>query len=46
MQPFNAGPRVGHYYVVISGLEDDQKIVFEGVQGLRDGMKINPVEEI
>lgn len=44
MQPFNAGHRVGHYYVVTSGLEDDQKIVFEGVQGLRDGMKVNPVE--
>jgi len=44
MQPFNAGHRVGHYYIVAGGLEENQKIVFEGVQGLRDGMKVNPVE--
>ncbi|PRD46999.1 efflux RND transporter periplasmic adaptor subunit [Sphingobacterium haloxyli] len=44
MKPFRAGERVGHYYIVASGLDDDQKIVFEGVQGLRDGMKVNPVE--
>ncbi|PRD52081.1 efflux RND transporter periplasmic adaptor subunit [Sphingobacterium gobiense] len=44
MKPFQAGERVGHYYIVASGLDDDQKIVFEGVQGLRDGMKVNPVE--
>lgn len=45
MQPFNAGARVGHYYVVESGLEDGQKIVYEGVQGLRDGMKVTPMEQ-
>lgn len=45
MQPFEAGSRVGHYYIVEGGLEDDQKIVFEGVQGLRNGMQINPVEQ-
>lgn len=44
MTPFQTGERVGHYYIVASGLDDNQKIVFEGVQGLRDGMKVNPVE--
>lgn len=43
MRPFQAGQRVGHYYIVEGGLAADQKIVFEGVQGLRDGMKVNVV---
>ncbi len=43
MQPFEAGQRVGHYYIVESGLDEDQKIVFEGVQGLRNGMKVNAI---
>ncbi|SFS61319.1 efflux RND transporter periplasmic adaptor subunit [Sphingobacterium wenxiniae] len=44
MIPFEAGQRVGHYYIVEGGLEDDQKIVFEGVQGLRNGMKVEAVD--
>ena len=43
MKPFEAGQRVGHYYIVEGGLEEEQRIVFEGVQGLRDGMKVNAV---
>lgn len=46
MQPFEAGQRVGHYYIVENGLDEAQKIVFEGVQSLRNGMKINPVEQV
>ncbi|MCY4778475.1 efflux RND transporter periplasmic adaptor subunit [Sphingobacterium sp. UT-1RO-CII-1] len=42
MQPFRAGQRVGHYYIVEDGLNENDKIVFEGVQGLRDGMKVTP----
>lgn len=42
MQPFRQGQRVGHYYIVEDGLDENQKIVFEGVQGLRDGMKVEP----
>lgn len=42
MQPFAAGQRVGHYYVVEGGLEDGQKVVFEGAQSLRNGMKVRP----
>ncbi|WDF68462.1 efflux RND transporter periplasmic adaptor subunit [Sphingobacterium oryzagri] len=43
MQPFRAGQRVGHYYVVEDGLNENQRIVYEGVQGLRDGMKVRAV---
>lgn len=42
MTPFSAGPRVGHYYIVDGGLDSNAKVVYEGVQGLRSGMKINP----
>ncbi|WP_437919173.1 efflux RND transporter periplasmic adaptor subunit [Sphingobacterium sp. LRF_L2] len=45
MQPFTAGQRVGHYYIVEDGLDDEKQIVFEGVQGLRDGMKVQAVEQ-
>ncbi|MFD2744477.1 MULTISPECIES: efflux RND transporter periplasmic adaptor subunit [Sphingobacterium] len=42
MTPFDAGQRVGHFYVVNNGLHKEDKVVFEGLQGLRDGMTINP----
>lgn len=42
MTPFSAGPRVGHYYTVSSGLTKDDKVVFEGTQSLRDGVQIDP----
>jgi len=42
MTPFVAGPRVGHYYIVEAGLDPNVKVVYEGVQNLRNGMKINP----
>ena len=34
--------RFSHYYVVASGLEVGDRIVYEGIQGLRDGMQIEP----
>lgn len=43
MKPFIAGQRVGHYYIVADGLNEEERIVYEGVQALRDGMKIKPV---
>lgn len=42
MTPFKNGQRVGHYYVVEEGLSTGTKVVFEGVQSLRDGMTIQP----
>ena len=44
MTPFKNGQRVGHYYIVENGLEPNSRVVFEGVQALRDGMVINPKE--
>lgn len=41
MIPFDAGQRVGHFYLVNAGLDPDATIVFEGVQSLRDGVKVN-----
>ncbi len=46
MTPFNAGQRVGHFYVVNSGLDRGDKVVYEGVQSLRDGMTINPKDAV
>jgi len=43
MTPFLAGQRIGHYYLVESGLKAQERIVFEGVQNLRDGMAIEPL---
>jgi len=34
--------RIPHYYVVESGLTDEETIVFEGVENLKDGQKITP----
>lgn len=34
--------RIPHYYLVESGLSHDEKILFEGVQSVRDGDKIVP----
>ena len=45
MTPFLAGNRIGHYYVVEGGLDKNQRIVYEGVQGLRDGMKIRELKK-
>ncbi len=42
MTPFQNGQRVGHYYIVEGGLPKDSKIVFEGVNALRDGMIVKP----
>lgn len=42
MTPFQNGQRVGHYYIVENGLDPNMKVVFEGVQSLRDGMQIQP----
>lgn len=42
MTPFEAGQRIGHYYVVNNGIAAEAKVVYEGLQTLRDGMTINP----
>ena len=36
--------RFSHYYIVENGLKAGERIVFEGIQGIRDGMRIVPKE--
>lgn len=42
MRHFIPKTRFSHYYIVESGLKSGEKIVFEGIQGIRDGMRIIP----
>lgn len=42
MKSFVPRTRYAHYYIVQSGLEPGEKIVYEGVQTLKDGAKITP----
>jgi RND family efflux transporter MFP subunit len=34
--------RMQHFYIVDKGLDEDDKIIYEGVQNLRDGMTVKP----
>ncbi len=42
MRNFIAGQRLGEYYVVLSGLKVSDRIIYEGVQTLREGTSIHP----
>ncbi|MDQ2658141.1 MAG: efflux RND transporter periplasmic adaptor subunit [Bacteroidota bacterium] len=42
MRNFVPKTRFSHYYIVESGLKSGEKIVFEGIQEIRDGMHIIP----
>lgn len=42
MRNFIPKTRLSHYYIVESGLQSGDKIVFEGIQDIRDGMRIIP----
>jgi len=42
MKSFVPKNRFAHYYVVESGLKPGERVVYEGVQGLRNGMTIVP----
>ncbi len=41
-QAFEPTSRLGQYYLVKSGLQQGELIVYEGTQNLREGNKINP----
>jgi len=45
MRNVNLGARIGQSYLVNSGLTVNEKIVLEGVQILRDGNVISPIEK-
>ncbi|QMU31599.1 efflux RND transporter periplasmic adaptor subunit [Adhaeribacter radiodurans] len=40
---FKPRARLSHFYIVESGLQPGDKVVYEGVQELRDGLAIKPV---
>ncbi len=42
MKSFVPGARLGEFYVVESGLSEGDRIVYEGIQGLKEGMEITP----
>jgi membrane fusion protein (multidrug efflux system) len=42
MKSFIPRMRFSHFYIVESGLRPGEKIVYEGIQSLREGMKIVP----
>lgn len=42
MRNFIPKTRFSHYYIVESGLKSGEKIVYEGIQEIRDGMRIIP----
>ena len=42
LKSFTPKLRFSYYYIVESGLEVGDKIVYEGIQNLRDGMQITP----
>lgn len=43
MQNFKPAQRVNGYYIVREGLQPNDRIVYEGIQSIRDGQKITPV---
>lgn len=42
MRSFVPKSRLSHYYLVQSGLAPGDRIVYEGIQSIRDGMQITP----
>ncbi len=42
MKSFVPAQRVGAYYIVESGLKANDRVVYEGLQSLRDGVSIRP----
>lgn len=43
MRSFTTKRRIAQYYIVDQGLAPGEKIVYEGVQGIREGVKIKPI---
>ena len=39
---FDPQTRLSHFYIVNAGLKPGQRVVYEGVQEIQDGMEINP----
>jgi membrane fusion protein (multidrug efflux system) len=42
MKSFASHARIKHSYIVQEGLKPGEKVVYEGVRSLREGMRIKP----
>jgi membrane fusion protein (multidrug efflux system) len=42
MKSFQSSGRIGQYYIISSGIARGERIVYEGIQNLREGMKVLP----
>jgi len=40
MKSFTPGVRLSHFYIIKDGLEEGEHIIYEGIQNMKDGMKI------
>lgn len=43
IKSFQPGSRVAGFYIVLAGLKPGERIVYEGTQGLKEGMQIKPL---
>jgi membrane fusion protein (multidrug efflux system) len=41
-KPITTNSRMPHFYIVESGLSPDDKIIYEGIQNIKDGMTVDP----
>lgn len=46
MKHLETGDRINKYFVVRSGLEEGEVIVYEGIQNVKDGMKVKPLKAL
>lgn len=46
MKHVETGDRINKYFVVRSGLEEGEVIVYEGIQNIKDGMKVKPLKAL
>jgi membrane fusion protein (multidrug efflux system) len=42
MRSIVPGIRLPHLYVVSSGLNEKDRVIYEGIQQVKDGMRVNP----
>ncbi len=42
LKPITTNSRMPHFYIVDSGLTPNDKIIYEGIQNIKDGMTVDP----
>ncbi|WP_229236331.1 efflux RND transporter periplasmic adaptor subunit [Emticicia sp. TH156] len=42
IKPITTNSRMPHFYIIDSGLSPDDKIIYEGIQNIKDGMTVEP----